>query len=112
PMYSSVGGYRASRNIANSTYHALQLQYEKRFSKGLSVIAHYTISKMISDSHVSGRDVEGWLPGSSSIQDYQNLRNERSLSGFDVPQRFVGSFDYQLPLGRGRAFGKSMNRVL
>jgi UDP-galactopyranose mutase len=24
----------------------------------------------------------------------------------------VGSFDYQLPLGRGRAFGKSMNRVL
>ena len=111
PHYTSVGGYRASRNIANSIYHALQLKYEKRFSKGLSVIAHYTISKMISDSDVSGSDVE-WLPGGSSIQDYQNLRNERSLSGFDVPQRFVGSFDYQLPIGRGRAFGKSMNRVL
>jgi hypothetical protein len=109
--YTSVGGYRASRNIANSTYHALQLKYEKRFSKGLSVIAHYTISKMMSDSDVSGSDVE-WLPGGSSIQDYQNLRNEKSLSGFDVPQRFVGSFDYQLPIGRGRALGKSMNRVL
>ena len=54
--YTSVGGYRASRNIGNSMYHALQLKYEKRFSKGLSVIAHYTISKMISDSDLSGSE--------------------------------------------------------
>ncbi len=111
PQYTSVGGYRASRNIANSIYHALQLKYEKRFSKGLSVIAHYTISKMISDSDASGSDVT-WIAGDSSIQDYYNLRNERSLSVFDVPQRLVVSFDYQLPLGRGRTFGKNMNRVL
>src|SRR5204863_9753377 len=92
-------------------YHALQLKYEKRFSKGLSMIAHYTISKMISDSDVSGSDVD-FIAGGSSIQDYFNLRNERSLSAFDVPQRLVVSFDSQLPVGRGRAFGKGMNRVL
>ena len=109
--YTSVGGYRASRNIANSMYHALQLKYEKRFSRGLSMIVHYTISKMISDSDLSGSDVS-FIAGDSSVQDVSNLRNERSLSAFDVPQRLVGSFDYQLPLGRGRAFGKSMNRVL
>src|SRR5262249_37714258 len=109
--YTSVGGYRASRNIANSIYHALQLKYEKRFSHGLSVIAHYTISKMISDSDVSGSDVN-FIAGDSSIQDYFNLRNERSLSAFDVPQRLVVSFDYQLPVGRHRALGRSMNRVL
>ena len=77
-----------------------QSKYEKRFSRGLSVIAHYTISKMISDSDVSGSDVN-FIAGDSSIQDYFNLRNERSLSAFDVPQRLVVSFDYQLPLGRG-----------
>ena len=109
--YTSVGGYRASRNIGNSMYHALQLKYEKRFSKGLSVIAHYTISKMISDSDLSGSDVS-FIAGDSTIQDYFNLRNERSLSAFDVPQRLVVSFDYQLPIGRGRTLGKSMNRVL
>ena len=109
--YTSVGGYRASRNIANSIYHAVTFKYEKRFSKGLSVIAHYTISKMISDSDVSGSDVD-FIAGNSSIQDYFNLRNERSLSAFDVPQRLIVSFDYQLPLGRGRTFGKGMNRVL
>lgn len=111
PMYTSVGGYRASRNIANSIYHALQLKYEKRFSKGLSMIAHYTVSKMISDSDLSGGDVS-WITGDSTIQDYYNLRNERSLSAFDVPQRLVVSFNYQLPVGRNRAFGKGMNRVL
>jgi hypothetical protein len=89
----------------------MTIKYEKRFSRGLSVVAHYTISKMLSDSDVSGSDVN-FIAGDSSIQDYFNLRNERSLSAFDVPQRLVVSFDYQLPLGRGRTFGKSMNRVL
>ena len=98
--YTSVGGYRASRNIANSIYHAMTIKYEKRFSRGLSVVAHYTISKMLSDSDVSGSDVN-FIAGDSSIQDYFNLRNERSLSAFDVPQRLVVSFDYQLPVGRG-----------
>ncbi len=109
--YTSVGGYRASRNIANSIYHAMTIKYEKRFSRGLSVVAHYTISKMLSDSDVSGSDVN-FIAGDSSIQDYFNLRNERSLSAFDIPQRLVVSFDYQLPVGRGRALGKGMNRIL
>src|SRR4029077_7030157 len=90
PQSSSVGGYRASRNIGNSMYHALQLKYEKRFSRGLSTIAHYTFSKMISDSDLSGSDV-GFIPRDSAIPDYFNLRNERSLSAFDVPQRLVVS---------------------
>ncbi len=111
PEYTGVGGYRASRNIGNSIYHALQLKYEKRFSHGLSMIAHYTISKMISDSDSSGTDVD-WLAGGSSVQDLKNLRNERSIAVFDRPQRLVVSFDYLLPVGRGRTLGRSMNRLL
>jgi hypothetical protein len=111
PAYTSVGGYRASRNIGNSIYHALQLKYEKRFSRGLSMIAHYTFSKMISDSDSSGTDVD-WLAGGSSVQDIFNLRNERSISTFDRTHRLVVSFDYQLPIGRQRALGKGMNRLL
>ena len=51
-------------------------------------------------------------PADRASRIYFNLRNERSLSAFDVPQRLVVSFDYQLPMGRGRTFGKNMNRVL
>ena len=111
PEYSSVGGYRASRNIGNSIYHALQLKYEKRFSRGLTAIAHYTFSKMISDSDSSGSDVE-WLAGATSVQDIFNLRNERSIATFDRTHRLVVSFDYLLPVGRQRALGKGMNQIL
>jgi hypothetical protein len=111
PEYTSVGGYRASRNIGNSIYHSLQLKYEKRFSRGLSTIAHYTFSKMISDSDSSGTDVD-WLAGGSSVQDIFNLRNERSIGVFDRTHRLIVSFSYQLPVGRNRTFGKGMNRIL
>ena len=112
PAYTSIGGgYRASANVANSIYHAMQVKYEKRFSRGLSAVAHYTWSKMISDSDASGGDVT-WLAGNSNIQDVFNLRNERSLSVFDRPHRLVTSFDYELPIGRRRPIGQNMNRIL
>ena len=52
-----------------------------------------------------------WLGGASGVQNWKNLRLEKSLAVFDVPQRAVLSFDYQLPVGRGRAIGRDMNRV-
>jgi hypothetical protein len=111
PEYSSVGGYRAEPNTGDSSYQSLQFKYEKRFSKGVSLVAHYTISKMLSDSDMAGSDVGGF-GGSASMQNLFNYKQEKSLAVFDVPQRLVGSFDYQLPVGRNRAFGKGMNKVL
>lgn len=113
PQYGdgTVGGYLAPPNIGNSIYHSVQFKYEKRFSHGLSVVAHYTISKLITDSDANGSDTE-WLGGTTSLQNWKNLRLERSLGSYDVPQLAVLSFDYQLPIGRGRAFGRTMNRVL
>jgi len=112
PQYNGgVGGYLAPPNIGNSHYHSVQFKYEKRFSKGMSVVAHYTISKLISDGDTQSGDVS-FLGSGGGVQDWKNLRNEKALSGFDVPQRLVASFDYLLPLGRQRAFGKHMNRVV
>ena len=51
PEYGSAGGYRAEPNMGDSSYHSLQVKYEKRFSRGLSVVAHYTFSKMISNAY-------------------------------------------------------------
>jgi hypothetical protein len=111
PAYSGVGGYRAEPNIGDSSYQSLQIKYEKRFSHGLSVIAHYTFSKMISNSDEAGSDVE-WTALAGSIQNLFNLKQERSVSGFHRPQRLVASFVYELPIGRNRAFGKGMNRFV
>ena len=114
PQYA--GGVSGSTpNIGNSIYHAVQFKYEKRFSHGLSFLSHYTISKLIDDSSFSSGNV-AFLGGTTSVQNYKNLRLERSVSSMDVPQRLVLSFAYELPFGRGRTFGtnlaKPVNAVL
>ena len=111
PQYESyLGGYTSPPYIGNSIYHSVSLSYEKRFSQGLSALAHYTISKLISDSDSPGTDID-WLGGFTGLQNWKDLRQERSLATFDIPQRLVVNFTYQLPVGRGRAFGKNMHRV-
>jgi hypothetical protein len=108
PQYA--GGVSGSAlNIANSIYHAVQFQFEKRFSKGLAMMAHYTISKLIDDSSFSDGNV-GWLGGVTDVQNPFDLRQERAVSAMDVPQRFVLTVSYQLPFGRGKSFGSNWSR--
>ncbi|MBV8830222.1 MAG: TonB-dependent receptor [Acidobacteriaceae bacterium] len=98
PQFNSVN-MRAVRE-GDSIYHALQVKAERRFANGLNLLAAYTFSKAISD--VGSRLAINFAnPG---IQDSNNLRAERSLANFDVPQRFVLSFTYQLPFGPGKTF--------
>jgi len=51
PNFGSVGLYSS---LYNSNYNALQLNLEKRFSRGLSVLANYSWSKMIDNFGVYG----------------------------------------------------------
>ena len=60
-------------------------------------------------SHSSGN--VSWLGGSTSLQNIWDLRGEKSLSSHDVAHRFVMTGSYELPFGKGRAFGSGMNRV-
>lgn len=110
PQYG--GGVSGSAlNIANSLYHAVQFQFEKRFSHGLAFLGHYTIAKLIDDSSFSDGNV-GWLGGVTDVQNPFNLRLERSLSAMDIPQRLVLTFSYQLPIGKGKWIGSSWNHRL
>ncbi len=90
-------------------YHALQINLQKRFSDGLSATASYVWSKLMDTSGV-GNGAAFLDP--SSVQDIYNYkRGEYSLSTLDVPHRFVGSFSYELPFGRGKRFGRDLNGV-
>ena len=94
---TSVGTAEPARGDSN--YHALQLKWEKRFSHGLSMLSHYTWSKMIDNvSHSSGN--VSWLGGSTSLQNIWDLRGERSLSSHDIASRGVVAGSYELPVGR------------
>ena len=98
--------------VANSNYESLQVRFEKRLSYGLSVEGNYTFSKFMDYSDAGGNAWIGNLGFAGAPQDLNNLRAEKSVSANDVPQRLAFAAIYELPVGRGRALGQNMNRIL
>lgn len=81
-----------------STYHALQLTLERRFSNGFSLLTNYTRSKMIDN-------IGDYLDFFSGLtyQDYTCPGCDRSVSSQDLTNVLRVAGVYQLPLGSGRA---------
>jgi hypothetical protein len=97
------------QNDANFNYHGLQMKGEKRFSRGMTFIMTYAWSKGINDA--GGIQGSGNAPGDDwSVQDPLNFRAERGLSPTHMAHRFVGSYVYEVPFGRGRQWGAGMHR--
>jgi hypothetical protein len=90
PVFSDIF---AEDTIANSTYNAFEAMLEKRFSHGLQFQASYTFSKSLDD----GSTFEETL-------DPFNYRASRALSLFNAKQRFVVSYDWELPIRRYNGF--------
>lgn len=85
-----------TKSVGNSNYNSLQVRVERRLSRGLTFLTAYTWSKALSGPHDQGGLIgNGGFIGNP--QDFYNMRNEHSLSGYDVPQRFVQTVIYQLP---------------
>ncbi|MFN3322861.1 MAG: TonB-dependent receptor domain-containing protein [Bryobacteraceae bacterium] len=111
PHFNGASVGTSEPPIGDSVYHALQLKWEKRFSRGLTMLTHYTWSKMIDNiSHTSGN--VNWLGGGTAIQNIWDLRSERALSAHDIAHRVVLTGAWQMPFGRGKRFGSSWNRIL
>ena len=99
PQYTGLK--LAGQGNYDSTYHSLQLTVERRFASAGSLLVAYTNAKLISNADT----LTNWLEASSgSIQDFNNLKGERSLSSQDVPQRLVISYVLDLPFGRGKKY--------
>jgi hypothetical protein len=82
----------------DSSYHALTLKVEKRYSNGLNFLANYTWSKFIDNAQAAG-EVGGGGGGYTHIA----LRAlDKALSGNDVPHRLAASAVYELPFGKDK----------
>jgi hypothetical protein len=85
---------------SNSNYNSLQVKFQQRFKQGLQFLTSYTWSKSIDDA--SNFFTSAGDP--NFPQDSNNAAAERARSNFDVRQRFVASYTYDLPFGRGQRF--------
>jgi hypothetical protein len=94
PQYTGINAYRKPGGNAN--YNAFIAKVQKRFSHGLSFLVSYTGGKLIDD--VSS--TVNFLGAVGSKQDAYNRAAEKSISAQDVSRNLVGSFNYDIPIGR------------
>ncbi len=91
----ALGNINLIDSGANSTYNALWLTANKRFSKGLQFNSSYTFSKSIDNNSLNTNTIV--------VQDSSNIRDSKGLSDFDARHRFVVSGIYSLPFSGNRA---------
>jgi hypothetical protein len=109
PAYTSF--QITSNTNRDSSYHSLQSKVEKRFRGGGTILAAYTVSKLITNTDT----LTGWLESAGSTgwgdSNNNNIRGERSLAPFDVSQRFVLSYVLDMPFGKGQKFAGNASGV-
>jgi hypothetical protein len=94
--YQGVGNITYYAPLINSTYNALVTKLERRFAKGLSLLASYTFGHSL-DGQGNEHDTNDPSP-----QNVHNLAAEKGSSNFDARQRIVLSGFYQLPFGKSK----------
>ena len=80
----------------SSTYHALQVRAERRFSDGLTFISSYTWGHAIDDRNGEGDASTGPL-GIAGIQNAHDVSKEKASADYDVRHRYTLSYIYDLP---------------
>jgi hypothetical protein len=103
PQYDTVTNDASVRTSNN--YHAVMFKAQKRYTNGLSFLAHWTIAKQIGDSD--------WRPGSFGgyPRDQYNRHLDKIIDRFDTPHRVVFNYSYDLPFGPGKALLSNTGRV-
>jgi hypothetical protein len=96
---------------ATSNYNALTVAVQKRFSGGLQFQASYIYARNLSnaggyDPTGGGSEMGGFLTNySDPMYDYGN-------TAYTHRHRFLATFLYELPFGKGRRFGANSNKFV
>jgi hypothetical protein len=89
-------------NGGKSRYDAFQAKFEWRMGSQLNLLESLTLSKAKDNASQSLENANGNFPGP---QDIHNLDSDYGTSGYDQPYNSTTSVVWQLPWGRGRAWG-------
>ncbi|MBV9483318.1 MAG: TonB-dependent receptor [Acidobacteria bacterium] len=91
----NIGPIRAEGHNVESISHGLQLKFEKRFSKGWSMLDSYTWQ------HTIGQTEENEY---LEPQNTHNPAGERGNNGPDYRHQFTSAWSYELPFGPHQRF--------
>jgi hypothetical protein len=97
PMF---GNFQTLAAPSHSSYHALYLKVQQRFSRGLTFLSSFAWGKSIDNgSGIRTSDGDSLTPSNN-----YNLELERGLSAFDFRRRWTTSWIWELPVGKGKRF--------
>lgn len=102
----------AAPGLFDTSYNALILKADKKLSSHWSGQSAFTWSKSMSDGN-SG--AYSYVLSNSGVQNWRNLKLERSVAAQDVPISFIIATSYDLPVGTGRLIdiqSRTANEIL
>ena len=108
PQYLGIN----SNNLAEdafSSYNALQISAQRRYTSGLTTLVSYTGSKQIGDT------ASGFTTFSAGPINAFNRKAEKAINATDVPQMLTIAGIYELPVGPGKHFatrGGAVGKVI
>ena len=99
--YSAFGAIDLYQNTGHNWYNSGQLKLERRFSGGLSFMLSYAYSKNMSENGADGI----W----ATPTPFAPAGYNRGLSSFDHPNILSVNAVWDVPIGKGRAFGGDLS---
>jgi hypothetical protein len=108
--YKNFNGFYIDSDWAGySHYNAMNIKFEHR-AKDLAVTGVFTWARSLDDkSAAAGVGATG--SGYQGFEDNHNPNRDYGPSDFNVDHRFVSSYVWQLPFGRGKKFASGINRA-
>jgi hypothetical protein len=100
-LLTNFGDLDGGSNQFNGSYNSLQASLKKRFTGGMLFNLNYSWQKSL--------DNQSSLAENQKTQDPFNRRADWSRSSWDINHVLGFSYVYELPFGRGRKYGGSMN---
>ena len=91
-------------------YNSLDLKVQKRFNRGVTLLAAYTWSSNWDNIWGAYGSANSLNTGNNGPQDSYDLSKEYARATNDIPNRFTIAGTLELPFGRGKPFLGGVNR--
>jgi hypothetical protein len=100
-----IGSLLTSKSVGASASHELQLTVDRRYSRGLSFRAAYTLAKTTDVT-------SGFHSRSSGYTDPFDPGLDHALADFDATHRFVFSASWELPTPKGLKDARVLRKIV
>ena len=112
--YPSFGEVLTRDNGPSSKYEALTLELNRRFAHGITFTNSYTWAKNLTNalgvSPNSNIGQGGQGDNGANVNNYYDIKDDVGNAPYTRRHRFVNTFYYDLPFGRGKTFMSGIGR--